>query len=586
MLQPTGSPIRGETGLEIDKTEWILYTIRQDGKVIDKKELSFIKSEESKFNQDVDGDKEIGLTKKESDTTGTKLFVDPINNISQAGVTIREGDLYFVDENDTIPKPIIDKDGDQLKEKYTSYNDMVIDIKAIAIEKQPNDNYLLFMIRNISEGFNYSEWLLYTIRQDGKVIGGRELRRTSSLRYNEYNFKQDLNNDGKIGPNLENIDNEKTKLFVEVEKRKGLYGMVDSNIFHLYFQPEDSQIPKPIIEKFSNDIFKSNVDWEVAADVSVDFIVFMKLVYPIAIEKLTEDAQYKGKVIAEKGEYLLVLEARYWDNAGRGKEFSYYDLFIVSSNGKVKDEIYGISDYDINELEKYFETDINNDLKYSDIRYPKDPINKGLNLININTDTSGVKLWINKNRYLFIGDQNNFIKVMPIKRKITIKIEDIIFVYLEYFEVPRGSGDVDYQFFRDGIYNDVYAVEKIQQDNITYRNQVIAIKGDYLLAVREAYLDRFGNVFGAIGVNWHLYVLENTGFDAILKKTLRNVPVKDFEKYFNQDLNKDGNIGRVTSKQNTRNQLKNKTSLKLHDVFTLHNKKTINMKIINMKTNH
>ena len=559
--------------------EYIIYTIDKDGKVIDKKKLSSIefKSEESKFNQNVDGDKGIGLSidilaKKESDTTGTKLFVNYTTNNSAMGVTIREGDLYFVDENDTIPKPIIDKDGNQLKEKYTSSDDYVYEIKAIAIEKQPNGNYLLFMIRKYSVRFTWSEWLLYTIGQDGQVIGGRELRRTSSLRYNEYNFKQDLDNDGKIGYDLENIENEKTKLFVEVEKKKTKYGIITTDVFHLYFQPEDSQIPKPIIEKYSNDIFKLNVSREIAAEIGWEEGKSLNVFFPIAIEKLTEDARYKGKVIAEKGEYLLLIKEQF--SPRDGKIFLHYDLYIVSSNGKIKSEpIYGIGKTDdINELEKYFGYDINNDLQYSDIRNPKDPINKGLNLINIKTDTSGVKLWINKNRYLFIGDQNNFIKVMPIRRKSTMKIEDIIFDYLEYFVLPPGGEDGG---------EDAYAVEKIQQDNITYRNQVIAIKGDYLLAVK--------NSLGAYFFNdskWDLYVLENTGFDAILKKTLKNVPVKDFEKYFNQDLNEDGNIGRVTSKQNTRNQLKNKNSLKVHEVFTLHNKKTINMKIINMKTNH
>ena len=559
--------------------EYIIYTIYQDGKVIDKKKLSSIefKSEESKFNQNVDGDKGIGLSidilaKKESDTTGTKLFVNYTTNNSAMGVTIREGDLYFVDENDTIPKPIIDKDGNQLKEKYTSSDDYVYEIKAIAIEKQPNGNYLLFMIRKYSVRFTWSEWLLYTIGQDGQVIGGRELRRTSSLRYNEYNFKQDLDNDGKIGYDLENIENEKTKLFVEVKKKKTKYGIITTDVFHLYFQPEDSQIPKPIIEKYSNDIFKLNVSREIAAEIGWEEGKSLNVFFPIAIEKLTEDARYKGKVIAEKGEYLLLIKEQF--SPRDGKIFLHYDLYIVSSNGKIKSEpIYGIGKTDdINELEKYFGYDINNDLQYSDIRNPKDPINKGLNLINIKTDTSGVKLWINKNRYLFIGDQNNFIKVMPIRRKSTMKIEDIIFDYLEYFVLPPGGEDGG---------EDAYAVEKIQQDNITYRNQVIAIKGDYLLAVK--------NSLGAYFFNdskWDLYVLENTGFDAILKKTLKNVPVKDFEKYFNQDLNEDGNIGRVTSKQNTRNQLKNKNSLKVHEVFTLHNKKTINMKIINMKTNH
>ena len=559
--------------------EYIIYTIDQYGKVIDQKKLSIksIKSKELKFNQDVDGDNIKGLTKdmftkRESDTVGTQLFVNSTFSISQAGATIREGGLYFVDENDTIPKPIIDKDGNQLKEKYTSSDDYVYEIKAIAIEKQPNGNYLLFMIRKYSVRFTWSEWLLYTIGQDGQVIGGRELRRTSSLRYNEYNFKQDLDNDGKIGYDLENIENEKTKLFVEVEKKKTKYGIITTDVFHLYFQPEDSQIPKPIIEKYSNDIFKLNVSREIAAEIGWEEGKSLNVFFPIAIEKLTEDARYKGKVIAEKGEYLLLIKEQF--SPRDGKIFLHYDLYIVSSNGKIKSEpIYGIGKTDdINELEKYFGYDINNDLQYSDIRNPKDPINKGLNLINIKTDTSGVKLWINKNRYLFIGDQNNFIKVMPIRRKSTMKIEDIIFDYLEYFVLPPGGEDGG---------EDAYAVEKIQQDNITYRNQVIAIKGDYLLAVK--------NSLGAYFFNdskWDLYVLENTGFDAILKKTLKNVPVKDFEKYFNQDLNEDGNIGRVTSKQNTRNQLKNKNSLKVHEVFTLHNKKTINMKIINMKTNH
>ena len=209
----------------------------------------------------------------------------------------------------------------------------------------------------------------------------------------------------------------------------------------MYFQPEDSQIPKPIIEKYSNDIFKLNVSREIAAEIGWEEGKSLNVFFPIAIEKLTEDARYKGKVIAEKGEYLLLIKEQF--SPRDGKIFLHYDLYIVSSNGKIKSEpIYGIGKTDdINELEKYFGYDINNDLQYSDIRNPKDPINKGLNLINIKTDTSGVKLWINKNRYLFIGDQNNFIKVMPIRRKSTMKIEDIIFDYLEYFVLPPGGED-------------------------------------------------------------------------------------------------------------------------------------------------
>ena len=561
--------------------EYILYTIGQDGKVIDKKKLSSNTSEApSRFPN---------LTKKKSDTTGTKLFVDSTTSVSRAGATLREADLYFLDdendENDTIPKPILDKDGDKLKEEYVSYNGFVSDLKAIAIEKQPDDNYLLAMIDNIQSMYgNFTEYILYTIGKDGQAIDKKKIR---DLKLNEYNFKQDLNNDGKIGPDLENIDNKKTKLLVDVQKRNG-----DTNIFHLYFQPEDSKIPKPIIERFSDDIFKLNTWVDFVAWVDMDPGITSTIIptFPIAIEKLTEDAQYKGNVIAKKGEYLLLIkekgqkgiagpfdrsteedrknEQESVKRTRKKEEWGYYELYTVSSNGKIKSSpILGISYYDINELEKYFGTDINNDFQNNDIDSPEDPKNKGFKLINVNTDTNGVKLWVNKDNFLFIEDEDNFFRITPVKKKMIIKLPTIVFDYLDNFKVPPGN---------EVNKNDAYAVEKIQRDNITYRNQVIALKGDYLLAVKKETKALF-NV--GTNVNWDLYVLENTGFDAILKKTLINVPVKDFEQYFNQDLNEDGNIGKVTSKQTTRNQVKNKTSLKVHEVFTLHNKKTINMKV-------
>ena len=209
----------------VETIDWNVYSLSSDG-VLDWSNSTWggITKHESKFNQDLNDDGQIGLNE-----TLTTIVTDDIGALLKRD---SEYGLYIVDGGTTIE--IVDAYGGQPKFDHQSTwtdgkNNSQWKQEAYATQKQADNSYVL-AIKNTNtynDDINI-DWAIYKVSSEGVIDWNASWGAASQ---HETKFEQDLNGDGIIGrsTSLEKISTDTTGAELRRDSEGVLYIDVDGD---------------------------------------------------------------------------------------------------------------------------------------------------------------------------------------------------------------------------------------------------------------------------------------------------------------------------------------------------------------------
>lgn len=206
----------------VEKTQWEVFVVKSDGRFnYNPIQVDAVGKIESFFNQDLNGDKSIGLS--------ASAAVKQTGDVGTVYVARADGNPFIVDITNAQATKIYDikiKDGGMMQLEFSnSWEQGSNKRELLAAERDPIDATKFYLaVKNTNSWTEYAtatgtnstptagtlktqvNWEVFTLTlsTDGKslVMDWNNVSRGNSILGDEAKFNQDLSGDGKIGPDL------------------------------------------------------------------------------------------------------------------------------------------------------------------------------------------------------------------------------------------------------------------------------------------------------------------------------------------------------------------------------------------------
>lgn len=465
---------------------WNVYSINSDG-VLDWNNVANgnIGKFEPFFKQDLNGDDKQGISyiSLDTDQVGDKLFTD--------------SDHYIYidpngDGNEANFIPAVDEWGNSLSfynnESWSKGNESH-ESEAFAVEKVGDSFKLAVKYIDRFDSNETTNWAVYTLDQNG-VIDWSSVYWGSVAKWEEEYFKDDLNDDGATGLNLEleQINSDTTGAKLTIDQENSLW--IDSN--------DDGTSDIAIIDAWGNTPkFDYSSSWKDASGFESSHSS-----ESVAVEQ-QDDGSYKLAIKNTESYTTLI------DGTKNTKETTNWNIYSVSPEGILD---WGSSNWgSIGGFEELFNQDLNGDQEIGfNMNALEDVKNTDGNKTDI--DSGGAKLKKDSENSLYIDRQGNAQNIIPI---VDTNNNAITFDYSSSWSDGRGN--------TNSHSAQSYAVQEYGEG--------------YVLAIK--YEDQHNS--NQIQTKWSVYEVSQEGVIDWASASWDNI--KEWEMIFDQDMNGDGRKG-------------------------------------------